>query len=329
MRLEEELAEAMETRVADVHATPMMGSAIRRRHRTRRIRFRAAGAALATAAVAGAVPVYLSMNAGPAPASPAAQPAGDARATIAREVVVPVVTGANIEAATRKLAAAGLRSEVAGAEIGPDWTITEQSPAGGEKAPEGSVVTLTAVKTPDPTLTRRPGGGDSTPAPDPGGGEVSMPQDLGDLGDGREFGGLRIGYLPEGLVWGKWSVKDGFGTTSYSTSWREKDLKPGMYSVQAIVYEGDAAAETGRRLKGYRQEGARTVELGDTKGYLVRMGEAGRVGDDELGTPTIVWRERPGLAVEIMMSPDYYGELGEKKAEAELRKIAESVVPTG
>ncbi|MET8335393.1 sigma-70 family RNA polymerase sigma factor [Streptosporangium canum] len=272
----------------------------------------------------------LSENETAAPAPPAAQPTGDAQATIAREVVVPVVTGANIEAATRKLAAAGLRAEVAGVEIGPDRTITEQSPAGGEQAPEGSVVTLTAVKTPDPTLNPQPGGGDSTPAPDPGGGEVSMPQDLGDLGDGREFGGLRIGYLPEGLVWGRWSVKDGFGATSYSTSWREKDLKPGLYSVQAIVYEGDAAAETGRRLKGYRQEGARTVELGDTKGYLVRMGEAGRVGDDdELGTPTIIWRERPGLAVEIMMSPDYSGKLGEKKTEAELRKIAESVVPTG
>ncbi|WP_433251404.1 hypothetical protein ACQPYK_05875 [Streptosporangium sp. CA-135522] len=64
---------------------------------------------------------------------------------------------------------------------------------------------------------------------------------------------------------------------------------PGTYDIQAVVYRGDAAAETARRIRGYRREGARSVELGGAKGCLVRMGEAGRVDDDdELGTSTIM-----------------------------------------
>ncbi|MFF5212920.1 PASTA domain-containing protein [Streptosporangium sp. NPDC000396] len=326
MRLEEELAEAMQAHVVNVHATPMMGKTIRRRHRTHKIWFRTAGAALVTAAVAGAVPTYLALNAGPAPVTPAAQgaqPTGDAVATVVQEVVVPDVTGLKVGEATEKLQSAGLRVALEGPTIEPDWVTREQSPAGGAKALEGSTVTLTAAEAPDPARSATPDGDGNADA------EVSQPQDLGDLGDGREFGGIRIGYLPEGLVWGKWSVKDTFGKSSYSTSWRKPDLAPGLYSVQAIVYKGGAAAEMVKRLTGYRKEGVKPVEFGDTKGYLVRMGEAGRLDDnDELGTPTIVWMERPGLAVELMMSPAYLEELGKDKTEDELKKVAASVEST-
>ncbi|WP_153054170.1 hypothetical protein [Planomonospora sphaerica] len=48
-----------------------------------------------------------------------------------------------------------------------------------------------------------------------------------------------------------------------------------------------------------------------------------------LGTPTALWTEAPGLAVEVMLSPDYAGRLGGKGTERELRRIVEGLEPTG
>ncbi|GII04717.1 PASTA domain-containing protein [Planobispora takensis] len=326
MRLEEELAEAMEAHVAGVRATPAMGGAIRRRNRAHRLRFRTAGVALATAAVAGAVPVYLSLNAGPAATAPgpAAQPGRGTEVAVVRDVTVPDVVGLHAQKALVVLEAAGLEAQVEGAG-GEGDLVVQQTPAAGEKVARGHVVLLTSAppgptENPDPTA-------DPDPTEDPGpGDEPSIPNDLGDLGDGRRFGGVEFTYLPEGLQWGEGSVKDGFGKTSYSTWWQEAGLEPGMYSVQAVVYRGQAATELGRRMKGYRDQGARPVEIGGERVYIVRAGESvGRI--EEGGTPTAVWTEGAGLAIEVMMSPDYYARLGQEKAEAELKEIVEGVVP--
>ncbi|GGK54844.1 hypothetical protein Ppa06_12630 [Planomonospora parontospora subsp. parontospora] len=271
MRLEEELAGAMEAHVADVHAGPSMGAAVRRRHRARGIRSRTAGAALATAVVAGAVPAYLALDAG---------------ATVPSETAAP---------------APGLGA--------PSALWTEAPPA-------------PPTATADPDTTADP---DASPSED---GSPAMPQDLGDLGDGRRFGGVRFGYLPEGLKWGEWSVKNTFGTTSYSTTWVEPGLEPGMYSVQAVVYRDGAARQAAERMKGYRKQGSEAVVIGGERVHLVRAGEAvGKITED--GTPTALWTEAPGLAVEVMLSPDYAGRLGGKETERELRRIVEGLEPTG
>ncbi|GIH91336.1 PASTA domain-containing protein [Planobispora siamensis] len=322
MRLEEELAEAMEAHVAGVRATPAMGGAIRRRHRSHRLRFRTAGVALATAAVAGAVPVYLSLNAGP-PATvsgPAAQSGQGTAVAVVPDVAVPEVVGMQTQEALAVLEAAGFKAQIEG-DGGDGGLVVQQTPAAGEKVAPGHVVVLTSAP-PSPTA-------DPKPTEDAGrGGEdrPSIPDDLGDLGDGRRFGGVEFTYLPAGLQWGEGSVKDGFGKTSYSTWWQEDGLEPGMYSVQAVVYRGQAATELGRRMKGYRDQGARPVEIGGERVYIVRAGEdVGQI--EEEGTPTAVWTESPGLAVEVMMSPDYYARLGQEKAGAELKRIVEGVVP--
>ncbi|GAA2865282.1 hypothetical protein GCM10010517_24600 [Streptosporangium fragile] len=325
MSLEQELSEAMRGHVAGVRASSLMGTAIRRRHRARRLRFRVAGAALATAAVAGAVPAYLALNAGPPPAAggPAAPAGGEARAGVVEQVKVPDVGKKSVAEARAALAGVGLTVTVGNGAPGgssplpepdDDDLVVEQIPAAGQAVPKGSAVELFAVARPA-----------ATSSPEAGPEKVSMPQDLGDLGDGREFGGVEFTYLPGGLVWGEWSVKNGFGVASYSTSWKKPDLPAGHYSVQAVVYRGDAAVAVTERMKGYRGQGAEPIKVGGRTAYLVNAGEA--VGTiEESGTPTLVWAVGKGLAVEVMMSPDYAGELG-GEAPAELRKIAEGVVP--
>ncbi|MGJ6962704.1 PASTA domain-containing protein [Streptosporangium sp. G11] len=324
MRLEQELSEAMGEHVASVRAPSTMGAAIRRRARARRIRIRTAGAALVTAAVAAAVPSYVALNAGsqPAvggPAAPAARQGSDARAGVVPQVKVPVVLKMTVAEARAVLEEARFAVTVeggAGAEEG-ESLVVEQIPGPGESAVQGSGVRLVAIGELSPSSTASPGGGP---------GEVSMPQDLGDLGDGRAFGGVRFGYLPEGLVWGKWSVKNGFGTTSYSTSWQRPGLPEGHYDVQAVVFEGDAAARAAKRMKEYGRQGAESIRVGGRNAYLAHMGEAGQVEED--GTLTLAWTERKGLAVEVMMSPDYARELGDRVG-TEIRKVAEGVAPTG
>ncbi|GIH75921.1 Stk1 family PASTA domain-containing Ser/Thr kinase [Planobispora longispora] len=314
-----ELADAMEAHVRGVHAGPGMAGAVRDRHRTRRIWFRTAGAALVTVAIAGSVPVYLAVNAGPpsSVAGPASRTGSDSLAVAVREVTVPEVVGLSADKAVAVLEQAGLAAAVEG-DGGAAGQVARQDPAAGEKVGEGRTVTLVVVEIP----AERP-----TPTPDPSEGEdAPMPQDLGDLGDGRKFGGVEFAHLPEGLKWGEWSVKDGFGTTSYSTSWAEPGLDPGMYSVQAVVYHGDAAARTTARMRGYRDQGAEPVTIDGKRVYIVRTGEAvGRI--EESGTPTAIWTERKGLVVEIMMSPDYFDRLGEREAQAEMRRIVEGVTP--
>ncbi|MFI6506541.1 PASTA domain-containing protein [Streptosporangium sp. NPDC050855] len=314
MTLEQELSEAMGEHVADVRASSLMGTRIRRRHRGRRVRVRTAGAALVTVAVAGAVPSYLALTEGPR--ATVAGPAGtesEARAGIAPPVEVPRAIKMTVAEARAVLEAAGLTASVEG-ETGEAGLVVEQTPEIGESVPRGSAVRLVAI---DPA---RPGPSSTADGPEE---KTTMPQDLGDLGDGRAFGGVRFGYLPDGLEWGKWSGKNGFGTTSYTTTWQRPGLPEGEYDVQAVVYRDGAVAQLKKRMRGYERQGAEPITIDGRTAYLVRAGEAAsRI--DENGTLTLVWTENRDVAVEVMMSPGYAGGFGDR-AEAEMRKIAEGV----
>ncbi|WP_169988801.1 PASTA domain-containing protein [Microbispora sp. H10836] len=330
MNVEEALRDAMAAQVAGVQAPPSLGQAVRRRNRRHVVRFRTTGAALLTAAVAVTVPVVLTGGPGTAPAVGGGQgtgaagqgaPVASASATGSGDTVavpanlVPDMVGKSVEEGGAVLKEAGYTVRVTKvvSDRDPAGTVVGQTPAPGTSAPPGAAVTLivaaTAAPTPDTTAgTESPG----------------MPQDLGDLGDGRTLGRVHVGYLPEGLEWGKWSGKDGFGTRSYTTSWVEPGLEPGMYSVQMVVYRKDAAKQFAKRLQGFAAQGAKPVEAGGRKAYLVSLSEGGDQVNDG-GTRTIAWTLAPGVGVEVMMSPDYVAELGGAAADSELKKIAAEV----
>ncbi|MBB5776987.1 PASTA domain-containing protein [Nonomuraea jabiensis] len=296
MTIEDDLADAMAAHVADVQAPPDLGRSVRRRNRSRVVRLRVAGAALVTAAVAVAVPVALN-SAEPAGGQAAT---GQDRAVVRNDVTVPDVTGKPVTEAVPLLRAAGLQADVAAAEVRNNRVIA-QKPAAGEQVAPGSQVELTLEPPP-----------------------VEQPQDLGDLGDGREFGGIRLDYLPEGLEWGKWSGKDGFGKHSYTTSWVQPGNEQGYYSVQVIVFEGQAAKDA---LTRFPKDGAEIVDVGGRKARLATLGEGGEiVSDSSQGTLTIAWKLRDGLVVEVCLSPDYVKDVD---GPAEARKIAEGIRATG
>ncbi|MEV0144625.1 MULTISPECIES: PASTA domain-containing protein [unclassified Nonomuraea] len=302
MKVEDALAEAMERQVAHVQAPPTLGRAVRRRHRAHVIRLRTAGAALLTAAVAVAVPVAL--NAGrPAPApvatSPAADPATGQDKVVVESVTVPDVTGLTVTRALDQLKAAGLvvdDPETLGAEE-TDKVVLQQKPAAGEQLARGGRVMLTLA----------------SPAQEP--------QDLGDLGDGRTFGGIHIGYLPDGLAWDKWSGKNGFGKKSYTTSFSPGGDGSQGYGVQVVVYEGQATQRVRDRIGALP-----SVEVGGREGYLAHLTEGGEVAqkaaDDTTATVGFFVRDR--LAVEAYISPVYAKKVD---ALAELKKIAEAIEP--
>ncbi|MCC5581364.1 PASTA domain-containing protein [Microtetraspora sp. AC03309] len=320
MNVEEVLKEAMTSRVAGVQAPPTMGQRIRRRNRSHVVRFRTAGAALLTVAVAGAVPVYLSSTSAPVAAPVGApggtsEPVGDDHALSGN--VVPDVVGMTNDTVREVLEAAGFKvawRKVIHEERAPGTIITQQ-PAAGTVAPEGSTVEITMATSggPQPKESGQP-----TPTPSS---EAPMPQDLGDLGDGRTFGGAHFGYLPDGLVWGKWSGKDGFGRTSYTTTWVEPGRTgTGEYSVQAVVYKGKAARDRRGFAKGD------PVMIHGKRGFLGPLTEGGDVaGSSPETTLTLVWFDRENLAVEIMFSPTFAEKLGGDAAAAEIQKIAEGV----
>ncbi|MFE0146295.1 PASTA domain-containing protein [Nonomuraea sp. NPDC059007] len=295
MNVEEELREAMARHVADVHAPPTLGRSVRRARRRHTIRFRTAGAALVTAAVAVTVPAVLTSN-------EPQQVRGNetASAVVTTKVTVPDVNGLKLDQAVKTLRAAGLQVDDV-SEI-PEF-VTEQKPAAGEQVEPGTKVTL-----------------------------FSALQDLGDLGDGREFGGIRVGYVPEGLSWGNWSGKNGFGKTSYTTTFDEPN-KDRFYSIQIVVYEGDAASFVENRLAEFPGQGAETVEIKGKKAYLANVSEGGEVAkvgaytEPEGGTHTIGWKLRDGLAVEVMMSQFRVKNIGKDKIKDELVKIAEGIHP--
>jgi hypothetical protein len=297
--VEEALKDAMASRVAGVQAPPSMAQSIRRRNRRHSVRFRTAGAALVTAAVAGAVPMALHIGTttgqvGAQADAPTPQPSDVAGAV--QGTTLPDVVGMDVEAAKNLLTSAGLKAKVIerpSDQLAPG-TVLAMRPRAGTTLPPESAVELTIVATP------------STGSP--------LPQDLGDLGDGRTFGGIHLRYLPAGLTWGKWSGKDGFGVKSYTTTFVTPGLQPGEYSVQVVVFQGDAAANV-RKDKG-------TQIAKDT--YLATYDEGGQVSSDPSATRTITRFLRPDLAIEVMVSPDYVANL-KGTADEELKKIARGV----
>ncbi|MFI6387023.1 hypothetical protein ACIBHY_47825 [Nonomuraea sp. NPDC050547] len=147
---------------------------------------------------------------------------------------------------------------------------------------------------------------------------------LGDLGDGRAFGHVRLGYLPEGLTWHRWSLDLG---DAYTTSFDYDGDKNGFYCVQIFVYEGDAVLEVDDRISVHRQEGeGQEVTVGGRGGYAV----VANVGEDGMkGTPTFFLNMGERRRAEIMFSPVYAKDLRTSEAvNRELRKIAEGLSST-
>ncbi|MFC5827876.1 hypothetical protein [Nonomuraea insulae] len=176
-------------------------------------------------------------------------------------------------------------------------------------AAPGAVQTPVVSETPEP-----PAIDDTPPIPSPN-------PSFGDLGDGRAFGHVRVGYLPEGLRWGHWSVDFG---ERYSTSWNYDGDESGAYCVQIYVYEGAAVQEADDRVREYRQEGeGEETAVGDRTGYFV----IANVGEDGMaGTPTLILNMGERRRAEIMFSPPYAKEFdGAKAVERELIKIAEGL----
>ncbi|MFD1537331.1 PASTA domain-containing protein [Nonomuraea guangzhouensis] len=301
MKVEDALADAMATHVADVQATPSLGRDVRRRHRAHVIRFRTAGAALATALVAVAVPVMLN------PAEPAktqhtaTTPTTGPDRAVVDSVIVPEVRDMPAAKAIETLKQAGLVVEDPETATAKGLVQT-QEPAAGQEVAKGTNVQLTVARA------------------------SSMPQDLGDLGDGRKFGGIHLGYLPDGLEWGKWSGKNGFGKTSYTTTFKEPGQEEGFYAVQVVVFADEASKEITERLARYPDEGAETLDVSGKRAYLTKVTEGGEVAakGDDVSTSTIGWTLRKGLAVEVYISPDYSKKVD---AQVELKKIAEGIEP--
>lgn len=152
----------------------------------------------------------------------------------------------------------------------------------------------------------------------------SDPPDLGDLGDGKQFGHVKVGYLPDRLRWQQWSIDYG---DRYSTAFDHKGDKHGFYCVQIFVYEEAAVQEVDDRIQGYREEGdGEEVTVGDRTGYLIVQD----VGEDGMkGTPTIFLRMTDKRWAEIMFSPTYAKEFsGAEAVTTELKKIAEGLTST-
>ncbi|MFI7146449.1 hypothetical protein ACIBO2_16135 [Nonomuraea sp. NPDC050022] len=171
----------------------------------------------------------------------------------------------------------------------------------------------TSPATPDPTQPDTPAI-DDTPAP------PSPTPDFGDLGDGRAFGRVKVGYLPDGLRWGNWSLNFG---DKYTTSWNYDGDKHGFYCVQIYVYEGAAVQEPDDRVQEYRKDGkGEEVAIGDRTGYLITQ----NVGEDGgKGTPSLMLTMSEGRRAEVMISPVYAKKLGGAKTKRELLKIAEGL----
>ncbi|WP_433437310.1 PASTA domain-containing protein [Nonomuraea sp. CA-141351] len=289
MRIEDDLADAMAAHVAEVQAPPDLGRTVRRRHRSRVVRFRVAGAALVTAALAVAVPMTLNS----AELAGTTNTAGGRGQSVVETggVTVPNVTGRRAAEAISALRNVGLVVDNVGTELRNGF-VRRQNPVSGEKVAPRTHVEID-VGTP--------------------------PQHLGDLGDGRKFGAIRLGYLPDGFIWGRWSGK-GTSGHSYATSFDKPATDERMFWVQVIVFEGEAAK--GRYVES--PKGAEIVDVNGKKAWLANLGEAGEVEPffTDKSTLTMAWKLRDDLAVRLTVSPDYEMAVGN---HSELKKIAKGI----
>ncbi|GAA3008223.1 hypothetical protein [Streptosporangium longisporum] len=168
-----------------------------------------------------------------------------------------------------------------------------------------------------PAVQEPPAIDDTPPAP-------TDPPDLGDLGDGREFGHVKVGYLPDGLRWSRRSVDLG---DWYATSYNDKGDEKGFYRVEICMHEQENVRKVDDRVRAYRAEkdGAE-VTVGDRSGYLVVQG----VGEDGMkGTPTLFLRMSDRQWAEIRFSPVYAETFsGTEAVDVELKKIGEGLTST-
>lgn len=192
-------------------------------------------------------------------------------------------------------------------------------PAGLTLASGPAAEGVAAVVSPDTTGSAVPQPFEPPPLPTP-----SPTRDFGDLGDGKAFGRVKVGYLPAGLQWSHWSIDSG---DAYTTAWNYDGDKHGFYCVQIFVYEGQAVQELDERVRSYRDgsEGEE-VTLGDRSGYLVTQ----NVGEDGgKGTPTFFLTMGSDRRAEIMLSPVFVKDLGTREAvERELTEIARGLTAT-
>ncbi|MDP9861887.1 MULTISPECIES: hypothetical protein [Streptosporangium] len=173
-----------------------------------------------------------------------------------------------------------------------------------------------AVVSPDSTGSAVPQPFEPPPLPTP-----SPTLDFGDLGDGKAFGRVKVGYLPDGLQWSHWSIDGG---DQYTTSWNYDGDKNGFYCVQIHVFEGQAVQEPREAVQSYRDKSdGEEVTIGDRTGYLVTQW----VGEDGgRGTPTMFLHMGPERMAEIMLGPAFVKDLDTPEAvERELRKIAQGL----
>ncbi|GAA3130599.1 hypothetical protein [Streptosporangium carneum] len=215
-----------------------------------------------------------------------------------------------------RLTALAAAATVAAAVV-PAYLVLGQDSTAVRGGETGGMVATSVTSQPDAaSAAPEPPAIDDTPEPDP-----TATPDLGDLGDGRAFGHVRVGYLPEGLQWSHWSLDFG---DRYTTSWNYDGDKNGFYCVQIYVYEGQAVQEVEERLRMHREvrEGEE-VTLGGRAGYLIRQG-VGEDGGD--GTPTVFVDMGGQRWAEVMFSPVYAKEFDDADAIArELRKVAEGL----
>ncbi|GAA1698488.1 hypothetical protein GCM10009733_111370 [Nonomuraea maheshkhaliensis] len=154
--------------------------------------------------------------------------------------------------------------------------------------------------------------------------EPSDPPSLGDLGDGREFGRVKVGYLPGGLEWSGRSVDLG---DTYLVSYVHPGDEKGSYQVEIMVHEGAAVHEAEGRIAAHRDEAdGEEVTVGGRSGYLVVQ----HVGEDGMkGSPTLFLRTADGQLAEIVFSPVYAAEYdGTEAVDAELLRIGQGLTST-
>ncbi|MFC4586811.1 hypothetical protein [Sphaerisporangium corydalis] len=193
-----------------------------------------------------------------------------------------------------------------------------------------AVVTTPVVRpggpaTPGPGTTDQAEVEPSSPAPRPRVTFTPTHPDLGDLGDGRTFKNIRVGYLPAKLRWSKWSVNWG---DKFATAWNKTGAEGDhSYCVEIYVYEGRSIELPDKAWNIVTDDGkAKEVTFWGRKGLIRRQ----FVGEDGgTGTPTLYMSLGRDRRVEIMLSPGYADEVGPPKAvESLLKKIATGLTTT-
>ncbi|MEV4187664.1 hypothetical protein AB0J28_40175 [Streptosporangium canum] len=235
-----------------------------------------------------------------------------ARLRAAPDLVDRVIRSSRRRTVRTRYAAVAAVAAVVGITVPTGLTL-----ASGHTAVPGPAAVMAS---PDSTGSAVPQPFEPPPLPTP-----SPTRDFGDLGDGKAFGRVKVGYLPDGLQWSHWSIDSG---DAYTTAWNYDGDKHGFYCVQIFVYEGQAVQELDERVRSYRDgsEGEE-VTLGDRTGYLVTQ----NVGEDGgKGTPTFFLTMGSDRRAEIMLSPVFVKDLGTPEAvERELKKIAQGLTATG